>query len=63
MIVEPFAAGETFTQADVTLGVMYDMIHNIHPELLKVGSYPGLDLKASKYHSMKEFQQARLEDV
>ena len=60
MITKPFAAGEKFTQADVTLGVMYDMIQNMHPELLTVGSYPGLDLKAAKYHSMKEFQQAGL---
>ncbi|MGI9305177.1 MAG: glutathione S-transferase family protein [Gammaproteobacteria bacterium] len=63
LVQSPFAAGDYFTQADVTLGVMYDMYRPMHPELLPIGKYPKLDALADKYHAMPVFMQSPLEPV
>lgn len=52
----PYAAGEKFTQADVTLGVMYDMVQRMYPDLLPRGRYPTLDGLAVTYQASPEFQ-------
>ena len=56
-----FAAGNAFTQADVTLGVMYDMVHDMHPELLPTGRYEKLDALHERYRQMPEFLATKLE--
>lgn len=56
-----FAAGDRFTQADVTLGVMYDMVNPLHPELLPTGRFPKLDSLQARYHARPEFQATPLE--
>ena len=56
-----YAAGERFTQADVTLGVMYDMVHDMHPELLPTGRYPRLDALHERYSAMPAFLATPLE--
>jgi len=53
---DPHAAGERFTQADVTLGVMYDMVQRMYPDLLPRGRYPTLDRLAVTYHASPAFQ-------
>ena len=57
----PFAAGERLTQADVTAGVMYDMMARVHPNLLSQGAYPALDALAQRCRAMREFQRAKIE--
>lgn len=39
----PHAAGQEFTQADVTVGVMYDIVQDWHPEILPEARYESLD--------------------
>ena len=56
-----FAAGEKFTHADVTLGVMYDMLHPKSPDLLQKGRYPRLDALQARYHARPEFLATPLE--
>lgn len=60
-VESPFAAGGRFTQADVTLGVMYDMVQDMHPDLLPRGRYPKLDTLADAYRATPEFQATALE--
>ena len=57
----PYAAGERQTQADVSAGVMYDMIAGNHPELLSPGAHPKLDALAARCRTSPEFQRAALE--
>ncbi|MGI9385346.1 MAG: glutathione S-transferase family protein [Methyloligellaceae bacterium] len=63
LVEPPHAAGETFTQADVTLGVMYDMVQDMHPGLLPRKRYPRLDILADAYRATPEFQATALEPV
>lgn len=56
-----FAAGERFTQADVTLGIMYDMVSRMHPELLPTDRYTKLDALHVRYGARPEFQATALE--
>lgn len=63
LVQTPFAAGDRFTQADVTLGVRYDMYRPMHPELLPVDTYPNLHRLAEKYHAMPVFQQSALKPL
>lgn len=56
-----FAAGDRFTHADVTLGVMYDMVNPMHPELLPTGRFPKLDALQASYRIRPEFLAAALE--
>lgn len=58
---DEFAAGGSFTQADVTLGVMYDATRYMHPDLLPKGLYPRLDRLQARYHTLPEFVATPLE--
>ena len=61
LLDSPRAAGERVTQADVSTGVMYDMITGSHPQLLPPGAHPNLDALAAKCRAAPEFQRAALE--
>jgi glutathione S-transferase len=56
-----FAAADRFTQADVTLGVMYDTIEHLHPHLLSAGLYPRLDALQARYRDLPEFKATQFE--
>lgn len=60
-VARDHAAGGVFTQADVTLGVMYDMVHDMHPHLLSSGRHLRLDALHERYRTMPAFQATRLE--
>ena len=60
---EEFAAGGRFTQADVTLGVMYDTVEQLHPHLLPAGRYPRLDALQERYRALPEFRATPFEPV
>lgn len=57
----PFAAGERLTQADVTTGVMYDMIARVHPNLLPRGAFQSLEALGKRCRAMPEFQRAKID--
>ena len=61
LLESPCAAGERLTQADVSTGVMYDMIAAVHPHLLPPGAHPKLDALAARCRATPEFQRAALE--
>ena len=61
LLESPYAAGERMTQADVSTGVMYDMVSGIHPQLLAPGVHPKLDALAARCRAAPEFQRAVLE--
>ena len=58
---DEFAAADSFTQADVTLGVMYDAVRHMHPDLLPEGHYPSLDRLQARYRTLPEFIATPLE--
>jgi glutathione S-transferase len=60
---DDFAAADRFTQADVTLGVMYDTIAQLHSHLLPVGRHPRLDTLQRRYRALPEFLATPFEPV
>ena len=61
LLGSPYAAGERMTQADVSSGVTYDMMANLHPHLLPPGAHPKFAALAARCHATPEFQRAALE--